>query len=69
MRHGPNTSPNLARFEPSHQIARCLTCHSILDFATDGMGRMVESCPHCHWGWPLDRTVDDAKTILNSLPC
>lgn len=54
MKRGTNLPPDVD-LAPSHQIARCAVCACILHFTTDGNGRVLESCPHCHWGWPLDK--------------
>ena len=35
------------------QTANCAKCGEVLAFGTNGMGRVLEVCPHCDEGRPL----------------
>ena len=34
----------------------CPDCGTALFFGTDGNGRLLTECPHCTWGWPVDKS-------------
>lgn len=47
----PNTEPAV------RQSAACPRCGSMLEFPLNGMGVVLEICPHCHEGKPLRRSL------------
>lgn len=54
-----SVSPDLPA--PSYETVPCprlrngKTCNEPLHFETDGLGRLVELCPVCDWGWRPSR--------------
>lgn len=57
-----SVSPDLPA--PSYETVPCprlrngKTCNEPLHFETDGLGRLVELCPVCDWGWRPSRQYD-----------
>lgn len=50
-RHTGGDAASRSDFRGADRVP-CRTCGNDLDFnTTDGMGRIVEQCPVCDWGW------------------